>query len=204
MTQEELAILAKQGDAKAAESLYLAVEPLLYKLAASYFPLCARAGMERNDLRQELYFAFLQAVQAFRPESGYRFTAFLKFPIRTVCRKALHIREQKLPDPPLSLDAPLHQTENFTLADMLVDETDMTHAILQQDFAKAVRDALNSLPAHERDAIIALYFDKKTAAQTAKQMHTSISKVRYWQQRAFEKLQRNHIMQQLFSVVSTA
>lgn len=69
MTNEELALRAQAGDLDARNQLWEAVRRMCYKLAHRFFPLCQRAGIERADLEQELFFGFLAALDMFHPRT---------------------------------------------------------------------------------------------------------------------------------------
>lgn len=76
MTNEELWAAGKLPE------LWEAVERLLYQMARRFYlrrgkEACARHGVTLEDLQQECYFAFLDAVRAYKPEKGYKFTSYL-------------------------------------------------------------------------------------------------------------------------------
>lgn len=82
MDNEQLALAAKQGDGKALLALWEQVNRLLYQLARKFClrcgaDKCAHHGVTLNDLEQECYLAFLDAVRAYKPAKGWRFTTYL-------------------------------------------------------------------------------------------------------------------------------
>lgn len=132
MTNEELAVQAKAGDRAARDNLWECVRRLCCQLARRYFSLCGRAGIEREDLEQELYFGFLAALDAFDPASGNRFTSYLQFHVWNACAAALGIRNGRALCPrPASLQSPLGDEEGGELQDLIADETS------EQPFAEA-------------------------------------------------------------------
>lgn len=76
MTNEELWAAGKLPE------LWEAVARLLYQFARKFYlhhgkDVCSRHGVTLEDLQQECYFAFLDAVRAYNPEKGFRFTSYL-------------------------------------------------------------------------------------------------------------------------------
>ena len=86
MTNEELAVIIKQGNTQLMERLYLQNKGVIYQYAYWYYTKyrarCDSSGVVMDDLIQEGYFALCDTVQAYKPESGYKFLAFIKYPIQ--------------------------------------------------------------------------------------------------------------------------
>lgn len=82
MDNEELAVLAKAGSTQAVLELWEQVKLLLYRMANRFYrrygaDFFARRGATMDDLEQECFLAMLDAVRAFAPERGYKFTTYL-------------------------------------------------------------------------------------------------------------------------------
>lgn len=86
MTNEELALRIQTGERELAGELWAQVERLLGMIVTRYMTrlgdLAAAAGVEREDLEQEAYFAMLGAVKAYDPAKGYAFNSYLAFQCR--------------------------------------------------------------------------------------------------------------------------
>ena len=197
MTNEELAVQAKAGDRAARDNLWECVRRLCCQLARRYFPLCERAGIEREDLEQELYFGFLAALDAFDPASGNRFTSYLQFHVWNAFAAALGIRNGRAMCPrPASLQIPLGDEDGGELQDMIADETS------EQPFAEAenrlycvqlralLDDCLNGLDVRQADVIRSRYFCGHSRGQTAGRLGVSPQRVHQLEFAGMRQLRR--------------
>lgn len=189
MTNEQLALRAKKDDAVAQETLFLKIQPLLYHLASSYFPLCTRAGITVEDLKQDLYFAFLQAIKAYDPQKQYAFNSYLNLSIRSICRTALGIRNKQFPPTTVSLDTPIH--EDLTLWDTLIDTNiDLQSRLDKSDLYQSIKSAIASLPRIQQQVIFFRYIKGMSAAKTANKIGVPIARIHTLQRTALLKLRR--------------
>ena len=96
MTNEELATEIKQGSIDLLPELWEQIKLFIYKYCNRYFTLyggsCTKAGADVDDLIQEGYFALLDAVQAYKPESGYKFITFMSYPLKNHLNTIIGIR----------------------------------------------------------------------------------------------------------------
>lgn len=175
MTNEEIALQILRGSAELCPLLWEQVKKLLYMWAGRYYnanrEAFKRAGVELPDLEQELYFAFRQAVQYYKPDSGYNFTTFLKYPFRNTCRRLLG-RNQREPDPLnncTSLDRPAkeEEAEGATIGDLQPDPQSSAFIdnLERAALAEIVRAEVDRLPEPLCSAIKYYYFDGLTLEQ---------------------------------------
>lgn len=195
MTNEELAINAQMGDISARNTLWTAIQPLCCKLARRYFPLCERAGIERQDLEQELFFGYLAALNAFDPNKGYQFTTYLQYHIRNICATALHIRNGKRLNPLISLQSPLESdAENGVLQDLIEDKTSVypfeavEDTLYQTQLRKALEDCLQTLNAQQQEVIRLRFFEGFTLAETGTRLQCGAERVRQISDAALRRL----------------
>ena len=121
MSNEELAVLAKQGDRGATAALWEQTYRLIFSLMGKYYPLCANCGIEPDDLRQAGYFAMTRAVNAYDPDKPFLFTTYLGAHVSNVARETLgFIGRSGLPPVCRSLSEPLDM-EGITLEDTITD-----------------------------------------------------------------------------------
>ena len=67
LSNEELAVLIQDGHKEYNKLLYSRVELLMYKLLSMrYGGISLPAYIDKEDLQQNLYFAFLKAVEGFK------------------------------------------------------------------------------------------------------------------------------------------
>ena len=204
MTNEELALRAQAGDLDARNQLWEAVQRLCYKLAHRFFPLCRRAGIERADLEQELFFGFLAALDAFDPDKGYLFTAYLDFAIRNVCANALGIRNGKRLEPPASLQTPVGE-DCDELQDLIPDTTSGQpfERIEDRIFIEQLRTVLDAclatLEQTQQAVIRARFYDQLTQAQTGSRLNIPVERARQLEQSGLQRLRRSKAIQRLAS-----
>ena len=185
MTNTELAIKAKAGDKGALATLWASVAWLCFVHARRYFPLCKRAGIEEQDLKQECFFGFLRALDAFDPTGGRGFYPYLKFNIWNACAEALGIRNGRdMPKRPVSLQSPLGESEDAgSLQDLLPDQDagqpfeDAEERVYTGQLHKALDDLLQEIPERRAAAVRARYFDGAAQRETAAAMCVSLSRV---------------------------
>lgn len=128
MTQEEMAAMIQNGASEYIVPLWEAVEKLVYMIARKYYyghqEICAKAGVEEQDLLQESFFGFLLAVQYFKPDSGCKFTSFLDLPLKNCFNDMCGMRTQRDRKDPVNsavnIEKPIGE-EDITLLDMLED-----------------------------------------------------------------------------------
>lgn len=176
MTNEEIAVQILSGSEELCPLLWEQVEKLLHYWARRYYNAnrdrFTRHGVELCDLEQELYFAFRQAIRYYKPDSGYKFTTFLRHPFLKTCRQLLG-GNRKEPDPLnncLSLDRPAdpeNDSEGTTLGDLQADSSaaDVLERMEQAAAAELIRAEVDRLPERQADAVKLYYFDGLTLEQ---------------------------------------
>lgn len=87
-----------------------------------------RCGITMDDLEQEGFFAVLEAVEAFNPSKGWKFTSWLNYPLQNHVNAILGTRNGQAKHIPLnecsSLDEPISQeSDDMTLGDSVEDQT---------------------------------------------------------------------------------
>lgn len=182
MTNDELAAKAKAGGKDDLSALWECCERLCYFHAKRYFPLCERAGIEEQDLRQECFFGFLRALDAFDPDGEWYFGTYLRYHIQNVCAEALGIRNGKQMRVPASLQHPL-EDDGGELQDLIPDPDaqqpfeDAEEQLYTEQLHKALDDLLHEIPERRAAAVRARYFDGATQIETAAALGVSNSRV---------------------------
>lgn len=194
MTNEQLCIYIQQDSSELLPILWGRVKDLCFMLCGRYYAKYAArfaaCGVELCDLRQECYAAFLQAVRSFKEDKGVKFSSYLDFPIRNTAAELLGIHNpertnHKPLDNAVSLDKPIEaaDNDNMTLADVIpdTDSTEPFERVLQEvadDHARAVLcEALEQLTERERDVIVMIFFEGKTAQDIAQEWGVSAQRV---------------------------
>lgn len=205
MTNEQLAEFIQQGGADDLKPvLYDRIKHLMYKLVGQQYSRFAErfnaCGVDLSDLRQECYFAFLNALQSFKPADEYKFTAYLTYHLKNVLNGALGIRNTKrLNNKPLDncqrLDMPLSsEDDSFTLGDTIVDDTsqqafeDCIEQIQDEQTRQVLSNALNKLDKELKEAIMLVYFEDLTQEEAGKRLGVSGERIRQRKAKALRKL----------------
>lgn len=166
MTNEELAVRIQNGEAELIPTLWSQVERFIRDRAwRKAKGLDGFGGVEVEDLYQSGFFALLDAVKAFEPQTGYTFITYLVRPLKTAFAEVAgyHTKTQKN-DPiqnSLNLDAPIYDDgDDTTMGDVLPDPsaTKAYEYIEEDQLRAAMSRVVNDLPAAQRNAIIARHY----------------------------------------------
>lgn len=178
MTNEELALRIKAGERELAGELWAQVERLLGMIVHRYMTrlggLAAAAGVEREDLEQEAYFAMLDAVKAYDPAKGYAFNSYLELHCRHRCFAMLGLRGRREPlNACASLDEPVSSDEDDdrTRADIIPSgenmEADTVERLWQAQLRADLDTALSKMDELEADCIRRHYLDEQSKTAVA-------------------------------------
>ena len=182
---ERLAEQAQAGSGEALTQLWEQVKRLLYYKARRFYSrcgadTCTRHGVTLEDLEQECYFAFLDAVEAYKPENGYQFTAYLNYAAKNRFRACMGIRSMKRDalDYSESMDAPAENAEGDPLdrgnllpdpkAAAELEEVDDREELFY--FRHVLEQGLNRIKPIRAQVLRCMYFDDLTGKQTAEQL----------------------------------
>lgn len=171
MSNEELVVLIQAGDKELIPELWEQVKRFCFKIAGRYQQQIAEnAAVSMEDLRQECYFAMMDAVQAFKPEAG-SFCNLLQLYVRNQCRGALGLRGRVKYEhyARYSLDAPLPNNPDLTLGDKLEDDTlpGMTDDLELEELQRDVREAVDRLPPGWAAIVRHFYYEDLTLQSIA-------------------------------------
>ena len=181
MSKEELAERIQKGDTKWIPLLWGQVERLIQWKANRFYrshpDRCGRYGVTVEDLIQEGFFAFLKAVESYNPQSGYTFSTFLTYPLKTSFNAMIGLRTQKGRNDPLSnsvsLSAPTADDESIELSDAIPDKQaeEAFQSAEMSDYIRRLHHdidtVLGRLNEDERQAIIATFFDNMSMTDAA-------------------------------------
>lgn len=198
-TNEELAIMAAQGDTESLNKLYFAVAPLLHKLIRPYLTYCNKLAAP-EDLYQSGYFAVLEAVKYFSPDKGLKFTSYLGYCVKNVCREELGFRKKQIET--VSLETPMSDDEGgLTLEDTVEDPEADTYRFCElNDMRIIVRREIERLPSDEQCVMYSIFYEDKALGEIAAEFGWSMihtKKIRYT---AYKHLRQSEAMQDLRKV----
>lgn len=191
MANEELAVRAKEGDKAAEEVLYKHVRRLICRLAQPYIKLCDD-GIDENDILQECWFGFHNAVRGYNPGKSL-FTSYLGLHVKNSCREALGIRGRpKLRLSTVSLEEPVQGTDGLTIADMIVDESiDVTGGAELTDLQRVVRCAVSHLTERQQQLVHAVYVKELAVTEFARGEGISREAARQLKDKTLRDLRRD-------------
>lgn len=203
MTNEELALKAKSGDQAAIAQLWEQVKNLVFRyIARSYNQRTeqfTKSGVTMDDLMQEGFLAILEAVRAFNPDKGWKFTSWIKYPLQTHLNAVVGIYGGRLKTYPLnectSLDAPVSmEDENYTIGDSIEDESakEMFETVEDKTFNKQLHDmlelCLSEIDSRQERAIREIFYNNKTLKEISVDMNISFQRVRQLESNGIRKL----------------
>jgi RNA polymerase sporulation-specific sigma factor len=207
VTNEELALLAANGDIESLHKLYFAVAPLIYKLTSRYFKYCNnnRKGVRPEDLEQCGYLAYLNALKQYKPEKELKFTSYLGFCVAGECRRELGIafptggKAVNREVGTISLQAPISDTEeNFTLEDIISDPAADTYNYCElNDMRIIVRREIERLPSREQYMVYSIFYEDKTLEDIAAERRWDYKYAKKVRQSAYKHLRQSENMQSL-------
>jgi len=211
MTNEQLATLIQQGgNDELIPILWENVRKLLYLKSGDYYTShkeqCDSRGVQEWDIKQSCYIAFLEAVKAFKSESGYKFTSYLKYPFKNAVNELLGLYTRHTNNEPLntytSLYKPIEQPsgDTTTLNELIPDNTalDFLEDTDRTAEAETIHQIVNTLPEPCKSVIQTYYFKGITFTDIAKQMNLSKERVRQIHLRALKLLRHNEYLQEMY------
>lgn len=210
-TNEELAMMIQDGDESKVPELWEQVRKLYLKKSIHYYDghreLCSRCGVELDDIQQQAFFAFLQSVEAYNPESGLSFLAFINYPFQTEMQNLTGTRTALTRLDPLnscaSLDKEIDTEDGSgdTLGDFVPDLTalDFLELLDAESVGAMVRAEVRKLSAPVCDVIESYYFNGQTLGTIAERLGLSFERVRQLRKRGEVTLSKRRVLVDLWN-----
>ena len=188
MTNESLAVLIQNGNTEYEELLWDKTERFIMCKAADYYrkyqSQCRQKGVDIDDLCQEGYFALVDAVKAFRAETGWKLLSYIKYPLMNRFNVLLGFRgKRQLPT--VGLDTQING-DGATLGDVLPDERagEQLNGVIHEQYIEQLRRdmgvALGTLPGNESTAVRLRYYERAQLQGEQRQaLERGIRKIRH-------------------------
>lgn len=202
-TNEQLALAYQEGARQVIAQLWEQTKAVIYSWCYRYYERhrgrCTACGVELADLQQEGFLALLDAVQAFEPEREYKFTSWLKFPLKNRCNALLGMRGNNAPralNECVSLDKPIGENEDTPLLDMVADPNAGEDFESAEDreytrqLHEALAEAMGTLQEKHRDILNWRFFDGLTLQQCGERLCCSPEYARQLSQQALVRMRR--------------
>ncbi len=175
MSNEELAVLVKDGDFEAAAELWKNCHKLIWRLMWRYLKNNAvsleRVGVELSDLEQACYLVMIDAAEAFSPEKDWRFNTILSWQLKNRFDKMCgRYKKKDALNESERLEAPIvpknaKPKEDEAERQMFIEDPEATAAmqnIVERETRKEivcdVRKAVRRLPEPGRTVVILKYY----------------------------------------------
>jgi RNA polymerase sigma factor (sigma-70 family) len=198
MSNEELARRIRAGEADLICQLWEQVRRLVFLLLSRFTagrePAIARAGLTREDLEQESFLAFCDAINTYDSGRGYKFSVWLNYPLKKRINSALGLRtsRQDAMTGAASLDA--ETADGLTLLDALPDPAsgqafdNVLESVYREKLRADLDTCLDRLPPASRSVVKCRYFHRMTLRQAAAVTGVSYSWAREMERKALRKL----------------
>ena len=188
MTNEELVILAKDGDISAIEALYMnnrwLIEIHIRPYASAY---------DIDDLRQEAYFALLKAINAYTSDRGFKFSSYLDNQVKWHISRM--ISQDKNRKDLCILDEPINEESEHTRAEFIIDENAEFEesTIYNADMSNLIGIIKNALSDRRNgelkyNIIVDRYLHKHTLKEIGDNYGLSLSRIAVLEKEAFKDL----------------
>lgn len=210
MSNEELAVLAQQGNREAISALWEQVKRLLHQLARHFYrrygvECCAQRGVTMADLEQECFLALLDAVKAYKPAGGWRFTTYLTRASESRFKAAMGLRKCNPLDIADSMNAPaLDDGERPVEAgDLIPDlqaagELEAIDITAEREYHHTELEAgLAALEPLQEAVLRGRYYRGQTLRETAEGLGVTLSDVRREVSHGLQALRGNKRIQML-------
>lgn len=198
LSNEELVVLIQDGHKEYNKLLYSRVEKLvLFIFNRKYNYTSLPAYIDKEDLQQNLYFAFLKAIENYNRKKPYKFVAYLEFHIRNTTNRYIS-RVKKVKE--LSYNAPMGDEEDTELIETMELEGAENY-ITDLDFTddcRTIRECVDKLPEKEKNYIHYYYFGGYSLQQIAELYGVSSERIRQIIQRGLKKLRGDPVIKELW------
>jgi RNA polymerase sigma-H factor len=192
MTDEQVVILAKDGDGVALEYLLNKHKNFVRSKARSYFLI----GADHEDIVQEGMIGLYKAIRDFNPEKLTSFRAFAELCITRQIITAIKTatRQKHIPlNSYVSLNKPLYDEESDrTLLDVIVEgrATNPEELIIGQEDLSAIREKIDEVLSALEQEVLSAYLNGKSYQEIAENLGRHVKSIDNALQRVKRKLEK--------------
>ena len=194
MSNEELCILAQQGDLEARNALILNNQNYIYKEVNALKDKLDLPTWVVDDMIQECTLGYIEAIERFDASQGTKFLTYAEFWLKKCRQKVLDrfMRSREL----VSLYQEVGYDDDTILLNLIFDENalDPEECGIRAATIQQVRKALEAIPDRDRMYLHCRFgFDldrNRTIAETAKRLHQAERRCQEIEKEALEKVRR--------------
>lgn len=193
LPDEQVAVLAQQGDGLALEYLLNKYKNFVRIKARSYFLV----GADHEDIVQEGMIGLYKAVRDFNPEKLTSFRAFAELCITRQIITAIKTatRQKHIPlNSYVSLNKPLFDDESDrTLLDVIMEgkNTNPEDLVISQEDLNYIQDKMQEVLSPLEQQVLAAYLDGKSYQEIAENLNRHVKSIDNALQRVKRKLEKS-------------
>lgn len=194
MTDEEVAMLAQQGDDEATEWLLNKYKNFVRSKARSYFLV----GADHEDIVQEGMIGLFKAFRDFKPDKLASFRAFAEICVTRQIITAIKTatRQKHIPlNSYVSLNKPIYDEESDrTLLDVITERraTNPEELIIGQEDLSSINDRIGEVLSDLEWEVLTAYLEGKSYQEIAQELGRHVKSIDNALQRVKRKLE--HLM----------
>ena len=191
-TDEELALLAQQGDDAALEYLLNKYKNFVRSKARSYFLI----GADHEDIVQEGMIGLYKAIRDFKPEKLSSFRAFAELCITRQIITAIKTatRQKHIPlNSYVSLNKPIYDDESDrTLLDVITEGrvANPEDMLISQEDVGLIEDKIGQMRSSLEREVLSAYLDGKSYQEIAQELDRHVKSIDNALQRVKRKLEK--------------
>ena len=191
-TDEELALLAQQGDDAALEYLLNKYKNFVRSKARSYFLI----GADHEDIVQEGMIGLYKAIRDFKPEKLSSFRAFAELCITRQIITAIKTatRQKHIPlNSYVSLNKPIYDDESDrTLLDVITEGrvANPEDMLISQEDVGLIEDRIGQMLSSLEREVLSAYLDGKSYQEIAQELDRHVKSIDNALQRVKRKLEK--------------
>ena len=193
MTDEEIALLAQQGDVDASEYLLNKYKNFVRSKARSYFLV----GADHEDIVQEGMIGLFKAFRDFKPDKLASFHAFAELCVTRQIITAIKTatRQKHIPlNSYVSLNKPIYEEESDrTLMDVIVEgrAQNPEELIIDRENLVSIRDRVDQVLSSLEQDVLNAYLDGKSYQEIADKLGRHVKSIDNALQRVKRKLEKH-------------
>ena len=193
MTDEEIALLAQQGDVEASEYLLNKYKNFVRSKARSYFLV----GADHEDIVQEGMIGLFKAFRDFKPDKLASFHAFADLCVTRQIITAIKTatRQKHVPlNSYVSLNKPIYDEESDrTLMDVIVEgrAQNPEELIIDRENLVSLRDQVDQVLSSLEQDVLNAYLDGKSYQEIADKLGRHVKSIDNALQRVKRKLEKH-------------